>query len=87
MVTGGDRQTTGEGQQYEGEPLAELKAMADASPRHQNTGTGKRQQEEDQVGPSKTQLPSKIEYVSLLNKAVTMRDAANLPDGKDVRIS
>jgi hypothetical protein len=43
--------------------------------------------EEDQVGPSKTQLPSKIEYVSLLNKAVTMRDAANLPDGKDVRIS
>jgi len=30
--------------------------------------------------------PSKIEYLSFLNKCVTVRDGDNLDEGKDVRI-
>ena len=31
-------------------------------------------------------VPSKIEYLSFLNKCVTVRDADNLEEGKDVRV-
>lgn len=44
------------------------------------------QTEEDQIGVTK-QPSTAIEYISFLNKAVCVKDSANLQDGRDVRIS
>lgn len=43
--------------------------------------------QEDETLSRTTPSSSPIEYITFLNKAVTIRDASNLQDGKDIRVS